>query len=199
MANKRICVRVIATYIAVLEIANRNGIFPRQTKHNGNVPQRRDGGKRIRGVPARDSKRHSYVVRSCFRAILFSIFLPHSPCTYPPRLLFSLSANVAGNSAAATSAFLSRVTYQRRHRTTEAVLLSYDDDEDGSVVSKRDIRKISGTYQDFYATQLALARYVSSVSTCERMSERAKRGNFESITPPLLRLRHPIAIYFRPR
>lgn len=167
---------------------SRHGRINTTGTFRSDATRRRRSGKRIHGVLARDSKRHSYIVRSCFRAILFSIFLPHSPVhtVPPPRLLylFCLSANVAGNSAATTSAFLPRVTYQRRHRTTEAVLLSYDDDEDGSVVSKRDIRKISGTYQDFYATQLALARYVSSVSTCERMSERAKQGNLGSITPP---------------
>jgi len=96
--------------------------------------------------------------------------------------------------------FLPRVTYQRRpydrsRSYGDIAPLSYDDDdEDGSVVSERDIRKISGTYQDFYAAQLALARYVSSVSTCmyERDSELW-------IDNAMLCFCHSIAIYFRSR
>lgn len=106
---------VIATYNSV---RHRHDIFPRQNKHNGTFSS--DTMSPLWETNLRRSSRgfetpfvRSAFVFSCNPILHFSSSLSRT-CSSPQLLFLFPSANVAGNSAAATSAFLPRVTYQRR-------------------------------------------------------------------------------------
>lgn len=176
-------VHVIATYNSV---RHRHDIFPRQNKHNGTF--RSDTMSPLWETNLRRSSRgfetpfvRSAFVFSCNPILHFSSLLSRTSSS--PQLLFLfLSANVAGNSTAATSAFLPRVTYQRRpYDRSRSVIVRWRRRRQCHVGTRypENIGNLSGL----------LCHPTSACSICFfcfylRMDERASEiVNFGSITP----------------